>query len=274
MILTQDEIVDRIRSLSRESQIEVFVPILRRSKGSHRTLLKFLTEEFEPQMIILDGQPLTDRPRNGEGFHALNQRLEHEIEVQIGSFDKSLSAKDARALVQLGEALGAQAIRVLVEGTRETLAWASTCGTCGTWFEAPRAVHFHQSCAHCEGKGCAQCFNTGIHPDAAAVRWQGLRFPQFLSRSVQQTLQAFLGDTLPRSAKRLKVEIEECLDALADVGLGYISLDRPSPTLSRGEAQRVRLAVALTSKLEDMSQQPWPIVRSTSDQELEKRVGI
>jgi excinuclease ABC subunit A len=62
----------------------------------------------------------------------------------------------------------------------------------------------------------------------------------------------FLEADLPSTASRLHTEILRRLDALARVGLGYISLDRSSPTLSRGESQRVRLAITLTSRLEDM----------------------
>ena len=113
-------------------------------------------------------------------------------------------------------------------------------------------MHFHTPCPHCQGAGCERCEGTGLHPEAAAVRWQGLRLPELLARSVEEAAAPFADAPLPAGAARLRQEIERRLDALARVGLGYLALDRPSPTLSRGEAQRVRLAVALTSRLEDM----------------------
>ena len=51
---------------------------------------------------------------------------------------------------------------------------------------------------------------------------------------------------------RLRQEISRRLEALRQVGLGYINLDRPSPSMSRGEGQRVRLALTMISRLEDM----------------------
>ena len=54
------------------------------------------------------------------------------------------------------------------------------------------------------------------------------------------------------ASDRLFTEIESRMAALARVGLGYVSLNRPSPSLSRGEARRLRLALVLLSRLEDM----------------------
>jgi excinuclease ABC subunit A len=91
-----------------------------------------------------------------------------------------------------------------------------------------------------------------MHPEAAATRWSGLRLPEFLAKNVSEVRSLFVEAEIPSTAARLQTEIERRLNALDEVGLGYIALDRPSPSLSRGEAQRVRLAVALTGRLEDM----------------------
>ncbi len=58
-----------------------------------------------------------------------------------------------------------------------------------------------------------------------------------------------LSDEKRVAAQRLASELLERLDPLIDLGLGYISLDRSTPTLSSGELQRLRLATQLSSQL-------------------------
>jgi excinuclease ABC subunit A len=70
--------------------------------------------------------------------------------------------------------------------------------------------------------------------------------------SVDEAQETFKEAETPSTAGRLLREVLGRLDSLQKVGLGYISLDRSSPSLSRGESQRVRLAVSLTSRLEDI----------------------
>ena len=91
-----------------------------------------------------------------------------------------------------------------------------------------------------------------MHHLAANVRWDGKMLPELMNLTVTETQQLFKKVELPPTAKRLEVEIARRLDALMTVGLGYIQLNRSSPSLSRGESQRVRLAVSLTSQLEDI----------------------
>ena len=59
-------------------------------------------------------------------------------------------------------------------------------------------------------------------------------------------------DPFAAAAFRLGDELARRVEALEAVGLGYVTLDRPVPSLSRGEGQRLRLAVALSSRLEDV----------------------
>jgi excinuclease ABC subunit A len=248
--LTEEEVVQRITSISKHRSIALYATLVHAAYGSHATLLRFLSETFGPEALWIDGIAVsvdkTGKPASLEPSNA------HEIQVELGRWTGKLSSKQVREIVQDSAAIGAMALVVDADGERDALSLASTCSGCGHWFGELRPTHFHRSCPHCDGQGCSVCGKTGMHPEAAAVRWGGMRLPELLSHSVAEVRLLFQEESLPRMASRLQAEISSRLDALCKVGLGYVSLDRPSPSLSRGEAQRVRLAVALTSQLEDM----------------------
>lgn len=242
-ILTEDEIVDILLKRARESPVTVVAPLLYNVQGSHKTLLQLLTDEFGDHVMI-------------DGHHwkpgTLNPQTPHTIEIEIASLSKNLTATQARETVKKAFALGSTAVIIRSPEKEEILSRAPICVNCGYWFHAVEPKHFHTVCPHCQGKGCTSCLNTGLHPQAAAVKWKGFRLPELLALSVDEARTLFESNEFPDTAQRLYTEIVTRLQALQTVGLGYITLDRPSPTVSRGEAQRVRLAVALTSRLEDM----------------------
>ena len=243
-VLTEDEIVDHLISLSKEEQLTLFAPLMHRVRGSHATLLKMLVSEFGKERLIIDGKTGNPEP--------LNSAESHDIEIEIGLIDGSMSAKRIREVVHAVTALGAGAIRARGGRNVVTLATTRICTTCGASFRKLEPTHFNQSCPYCKGKGCERCNQTGMHPQAASVRLKDLRLPELLKLSVDEARQLFLETRLPSTADRLRSEIQRRLEALVRVGLGYISLDRSSPSLSRGESQRVRLAISLSSRLEDM----------------------
>ena len=246
-VLAEDEIMERISRIAAETPVSVTVPMVQKTAGSHRTLLSLLASQFGEDALRVDGALWAGA--------ALDPRRPHSIEIQVGEMNAATPLPQLRAMMENAWALGANAMTL--RGTQEsaestTLSRAAVCAQCGTWFADLAPVHFHTPCPHCDGKGCARCAGTGLHPEAAAVRWQGVRLPELMRLSVSEVRERFKQADIPSGAARLKQEIGRRLDALERVGLGYIALDRPSPTLSRGESQRVRLALALTSTLEDM----------------------
>jgi excinuclease ABC subunit A len=81
----------------------------------------------------------------------------------------------------------------------------------------------------------------------------GLTISDMVRMPVKDLAQWFaqlqLDETEAQIAKRLLTEINTRLDYLCDVGVGYLTLDRLSATLSGGESQRINLATALGSSL-------------------------
>ncbi len=102
---------------------------------------------------------------------------------------------------------------------------------------------------------CPACGGTRLKPEALSVRVAGLSIAQVAARTAGELLQWLEGLQLdPQQqavAQHVFGELRARIGFLVDVGLGYLSLDRLTRSLSGGEAQRVALSNALGSHLTD-----------------------
>jgi excinuclease ABC subunit A len=102
---------------------------------------------------------------------------------------------------------------------------------------------------------CADCGGTRLNPDALAIRIGDETIASVAARSVDGIARWLAELSLPAFEREVAQLILEQLDArlgfLRDVGLGYLTLDRQTRTLSGGEAQRISLSNALGSRLVD-----------------------
>lgn len=104
------------------------------------------------------------------------------------------------------------------------------------------------------GTACPSCEGTRLNAKARAVKFAGVGIADIAALSVTDVRRwveklALLGREAG-IARDLIPEIKSRLEFLEDVGLGYLTLDRGAPTLSGGEAQRIRLAAQLGSNLQ------------------------
>lgn len=100
---------------------------------------------------------------------------------------------------------------------------------------------------------CPTCHGSRLHKDVEYVKIDGHTITELVRMPVSDLRKLFmslnLSDTDQQIAKRLLLEINNRLEFLDEVGLGYLTLDRLSSTLSGGESQRINLATSLGSSL-------------------------
>ena len=100
---------------------------------------------------------------------------------------------------------------------------------------------------------CPKCHGTRLRPEANYVKVGGKNITELVNISVSELLpwveNLKLSEHEEKIAKRILTEIRNRLQYLLDVGLGYLTLNRPSNSLSGGESQRINLATSLGSSL-------------------------
>jgi excinuclease ABC A subunit len=101
-------------------------------------------------------------------------------------------------------------------------------------------------------KTCPDCEGTRLAPEARSSKINGTNIADCCAMQISDLAEWVRGLDEPTVAPLLKA-LGETLDSFVEIGLGYLSLDRPSGTLSGGEAQRTKMIRHLGSALTDVT---------------------
>ncbi len=283
-----DVVMERIASdltsadAAKGKKVQILAAVVRGRKGQYYQLLYDLYNSGFARVRI-DGKEY----RLDEQIK-LGRYKQHTIEVVVDSIPLSQfisEAKDARQ--RLAEALetavkrGHDVATVLYpDGEEQQLSSEYSCPNDGFSFPEiePRLFSFNSpygACEVCSGIGtaelyseemCGACNGARLRPEALHV-WlpakqkktksknepQGLSIVNVTSMSIETAVDYFetiaLDETQAEIAGSVLNEIKNRLQFMLDVGLHYLTLDRKAGTLSGGEAQRIRLASQVGSRL-------------------------
>ncbi|MGD9202000.1 MAG: ATP-binding cassette domain-containing protein, partial [Chitinispirillia bacterium] len=225
--------------------------VIRNVKGSHKTLISELSglHENRRYMILKDGRAISKT-------EVLNPDIGHTIEILLYEFQHIPTEKTINSVFSEIDRMGLSSLIIETCHDVQEFSLINSCIQCQTWFPEISTSHFSAPCPLCGGKNkktCRECLGTGLHPLSIGVKWEGFTLSEILEKTIAECRRIFSSlKNLRGYPRRILNEIFIRLEAMDNLGLGYISLDRQSPTLSRGEAQRLRLSVALISKLEDV----------------------
>ena len=99
---------------------------------------------------------------------------------------------------------------------------------------------------------CPECGGTRLNEGARASKIKGKNIAEACAMQINE-LADWLRGVKERSVAPLLASLQETLDSFVEIGLGYLSLERPSGTLSGGEAQRTKMVRHLGSALTDVT---------------------
>lgn len=273
---SNDEIINLIFKKTKAKKylkkITILAPVVRGRKGEYYQLLyDYLGKGYSN--VIVDGKKYSLREQI-----ILTKNKKHNIELVVDDIaKKELSSKEIKE--RLSEAIEHALIetdgivKVIFSETskkeKEELLMSTsfTCPRDGFSFVElePRLFSFNSpygACSLCNGLGtkyffgsekCSDCGGARLRKEALHVLVSGKNIVETTALSIKDALDFFKKAKLTKKEEyicsTILREIESRLRFMFDVGLDYLALDRKARTLSGGEAQRIRLASQLGSRL-------------------------
>jgi excinuclease ABC subunit A len=285
VIATQDihNIINSVLSLPQGTRIQVLVPIVRERKGEYKKELRQMRMDGLVRARI-DGR-MVDLTQD----ISLKKQQRHTIEIVIdrliikNSIERHLRAALDTSLKYSDTVV----INLVDEGKDIFFSRSLACPKCTISYPEiePRLFSFNSkygACPECRGLGfksdsnifpventyhkgnsfqeslsvlsaCKGCKGRRLRKEALSIKINDMNIAEFAAMTVKEAHPFISGLRLTERetaiSRRILKEVKDRLQFLEKVGLGYITLDRNSFTLSGGESQRIRLANQLGSSL-------------------------
>ncbi|MDO8469533.1 MAG: excinuclease ABC subunit UvrA [bacterium] len=270
--MTNEEIVDVAVQIAKENRkgknLVILAPVVRGRKGEYYQMLyDFLNAGFNE--VRIDGKFLSLRERID-----LQRHEQHTIDLVVDRIPATLDFRLKDNRLRLAEAIesglkyGSDVVTIIAE-KEISLSAKFTCPHDGFSFPEiePRLFSFNSpfgACQACNGLGtesvwseqiCPVCLGKRLKPEALSVLVDGKNIAGVTAMSIVDA-HAFATRLLTHGTVQFREitevplrEIRSRLKFMLDVGLEYLTLERRSGTLSGGEAQRIRLASQIGSRL-------------------------
>ena len=187
----------------------------------------------------------------GKNFHDILQTLGYDLDSPWQDLSKKdrdwILFTDERPVVTVKPLRGADQIQRNYQGTWRSVASYLT----NTLAETQSDTLRKRVLSYMESRTCETCNGRRLNPEALKVTYAGLPIDELGALPLDRVYSVLSGqEPEENSAEDLLLkQILPALQSALDLGLAHLSLDRPAPTLSAGELQRIRLAAQLRSGL-------------------------
>ncbi len=260
-----DEIASAIEAGFSGKRIKILAPLIKGKKGEHREVFNKISRMGFVRARV-DGKIMEISPPP-----ALERFKTHNIEVLVDELvpsGKRLERSVKRALEISGESL-----IVISDGEEILYSTSLHCPYCGISLPSPEPRLFsfnspYGACPACGGTGfrliikgeeqiiteerCEECGGIRLRSETLSFKIDGKDIGYYveLPATVFKKRLIEIEDLWKNKiASRIAIQIKERLEIMEELGIGYLTMNRPIFSLSGGEAQRVRLASQLGAKI-------------------------